>query len=157
MEALFQLISNVKTLDEGTIFQQVFDQQKYRDFIVSRNTWGQLFEKGEDVYGKVLGYYKPATEAIKKGRKRDGTPFSAGQHFTLRDSGKFYESFVVRSYRGYLEIDADPLKADGTNLFQQFGENILGLTEQSKEELVEFINHEGDYVEIVKETILRIN
>ena len=60
-------------------------------------------------------------------------------HITLRDTGEFYESFkVVPLLRGF-RIEADPDKGGGDNLFDDFGEDIVGLSEENILILCRFI------------------
>lgn len=96
----------------------------------------QLFEHGADSDGDILGYYSEYTEMLNP-EKMAGTPY------TLKDTGAFYDSFLIYIYKNYFEIDADPIKKDesgqDTNLFYEYGENIIGLNEQNLEKTREKI------------------
>lgn len=157
MEALFQMISNTKALDTNRVFEQVFSIAKYQEYVISRNTWGQLYEKGVDASGKVVGHYSHTSLKYNKGVKKSGDSYSPGDHYTFRDSGDFFNSFRLKAYYGYLEINSNPLKDDGSDWLNGTTEDLLGLTEESKEQLVDYIKGEEDVKEIIKETILRNN
>lgn len=98
----------------------------------------QLYEKGVGVDGKSLrsvyargaAVYAPKTEYYKREK---GQPIN---RVTLRDTGKFYNTFSVRVIsNGEMFIDADTLK-DGKDLQDQFGQ-VIGLNEESKSVLRE--------------------
>jgi hypothetical protein len=133
-------------LDEGLIFEIVFNDARIKDEIIRLNTEEQLFRRGIDSEGKSLGTYSPFTVEIKK---KKGQPTN---RITLKDTGEFYDSFRVTANRVSITIDADPIK-DDNNLFDDFGEEILGLTDESREKLKEMAVKK--YLEYWKTNILR--
>ena len=84
----------------------------------------QLYKEGEDSEGQSLGKYSPYTIKIKQSK---GQPTS---HITLYDTGEFYESFKVTYKGGELILDANGQK-DDTNLFTEYGDDILGLNDKN--------------------------
>jgi len=74
--------------------------------------------------GVSLGDYTAYTKSLKqqKGERYD--------HITLKDTGEFYNSFRIIFTGDALQIIANPIK-DDTNLFKEFGIDIVGLTEDS--------------------------
>lgn len=93
----------------------------------------QLFKEGIDEDGDVIGYYSEFTEAINPSKV-------AGSHFTLFDTGEFYASMYIAVNTNYIEVVADPIKIDDrtgetTNLFNEYGEGIIGLTDENKTKL----------------------
>jgi hypothetical protein len=84
----------------------------------------QLYEAGQDSEGKSLGKYSPYTIGIKQ---RKGQPTN---RITLYDTGEFYESFTVKYTGGELVLDANGEK-DDTNLFEEYGVDILGLNDRN--------------------------
>lgn len=129
--ALFNLIDKVKALDAEKIVINLIFKDEIRTFILDLNRQKQLFEKGEDTQGNVLGEYSGWTEEITGGRKKAGT------HYTLLDTGEFYKSFDVAVYSdNSFVIEADTLKDDGTDLARKFGQDILGLSDDSRGELI---------------------
>jgi len=130
------LINSLKAL-ESIVFQEIFNNPAMKRFIIALNTDapkdGQLFEKGIDSRGISLesigGPYSPFTIEVKlqKGQRVD--------HVTLKDTGEFYESFRVQVDKDFFTIDANPMK-DDTNLFTEWGEDILGLTDENLQILI---------------------
>ncbi len=80
----------------------------------------------------IGGDYSPQT--VVKGRKK--SPSSVD----LYDTGQFHESFRITNISGSgFEINSDSVKDDGTDLIEEWGEEIEGLTEESLEEAAEFM------------------
>lgn len=124
-------------LDERNLIKTLFEDQSFRKLIIDLNTHEQLYEKGIDSKGRSLGEYSIATiEGTKNflGKKQKGQRYD---HITLNDTGEFYNSFRVQlNYSdASIQITANGDKGDA-NLFQQFGVDILGLTEDSMSVLV---------------------
>jgi hypothetical protein len=72
---------------------------------------------------------------IQQGEKRKkGQPTD---RVTLKDTGDFYSSFQVLPFKGGFIIDADPIKED-TNLFDRYGEDILGLNDENLQLIIKF-------------------
>jgi hypothetical protein len=133
MDSFERLQEKFRKLDVNRILREVWRNPIVQQKITELNTKNQLFEKGEDSKGETLGIYTPFTIQIKveKGQRID--------HITLLDTGEFYESFkVVPLLRGF-RIEANPDKGGGDNLFDDFGENIVGLSEESLLILCTFI------------------
>ena len=99
--------------------------------ILDLNRMNQLFKKGIDSNNTVIGFYKSTYRGRKLGQlKRQGEPYD------FLDTGKFFESFKVIPGNKFFEIVADGQK-DGENLFDKYGEDILGLTEESRLQLTQ--------------------
>jgi hypothetical protein len=90
------------------------------------NTESQLFDEGIDSLGHDLGTYRPFTIEVKK---KTGLPYD---RVTLFQDGTFYGSFRVTYDTESFTIDANGDKGD-KNLFDVYGENILGLTDFNME------------------------
>jgi hypothetical protein len=68
----------------------------------------------------------------------------------LYDSGDFHESFRVENISGKgFEIKSNPIKDDGTNLLEEWGDDVEGLTFESLDKLSVFL------IKKYKELILR--
>ena len=115
------------------IINTLIKRPEFTDLIIELNTQGQLYEEGVDSLGVSLGNYAATTiegTASFAGRAERGLRFD---HITLFDTGDFYKSFkvVIRNESDdFFFIDANPIKED-TNLFQEWGEDIVGLTQDS--------------------------
>lgn len=102
----------------------LFQNAEFRKLIIDLNTIDQLYNQGVDSRGVSLGDYTAYTKSLKqqKGERYD--------HITLKDTGEFYKSFRIIFTGDALQIVANPIK-DDTNLFKEFGIDIVGLTEDS--------------------------
>lgn len=120
----------VKLLKEGEAWLKAFDSKTKEQVI----DWvqDQLFTKGIDGKGVVIGQYSYATELISKGRKQQG------DNYTLKDTGAFYNSFEVYVSEFLIEVTGDGKKGKD-NLYQKYGEYITTLTDENIEKLQEII------------------
>lgn len=143
---LGEVINTFKFMENKTFWKYVLKDKKFEIWTLDLIRQDQLFKEGEDGNGNILGYYSAYTEQLNPEKKE-------GSHYTLNDTGKFYESMIFNIFVDYLEIDADPIKTDKdtgeeTNLFQKYGEDIIKLNEENLElfkiKLVE------KYIETVK-------
>lgn len=143
---LGEVINVFKFMENRTFWKHVLQDEKFQIWTLDLIRQDQLFKEGQDGDGNILGYYTAYTEQLNPEKKE-------GSHYTLNDTGKFYESMIFNIFVDYLEIDADPIKTDKitgeeTNLFQKYGEDILKLNEENlelfKNKLVE------KYIETVK-------
>ena len=143
-------LEKFKQLNADNLAYKLANTSKFQELVVELNTKEQLFNKGEDSTGRRLsdigGKYSPVTMEIAKFK---GTPKKSASDINLHDTGDFYDSFRVTPYIGGFEIDAEPIK-DDTNLFKEWGENIVGLNEENKE----IINNE--YKNYFQEEIAKI-
>ena len=138
MAGLVTLLQNISNLDAQDIFFKTLNDAEVRAFIASLNTSVQLFEEGIDATGKRLdqikGPYAPSTVAKKR---REGLPVD---RVTLFDTGRFYESWrVIIGSDLTITIEADSDVRAGYDLQEDYGFNIVGLTDESLEQLKEFI------------------
>jgi len=156
MEVLIKKINQLKQAAQPSNFiVEVMRNDKLKQLIINLNAGkpgstlptSQLFALGVNSKGIRLeniggghpatGIYAPNTiEGVKgqyKGKKELGLPYD---RITLYSSGEFYESFKVsvltKGRDAEIIITADPTK-EGTNLYQDWGEDIIGLTEENKE------------------------
>ena len=143
---LGEVINVFKFMENRTFWKHVLKDEKFQIWTLDLIRQDQLFKEGQDGDGNILGYYSAFTEQLNPEKKE-------GSHYTLKDTGDFYESMIFNIFVDYLEIDADPIKHDKitgeeTNLFQKYGEDILKLNEENLElfkiKLVE------KYIETVK-------
>ena len=133
-------------LKGNSIWFEAIDQD-IKDMIIQMNTEDQLEEQGIDSLGRALGEYAPFTiqEKIEKGQRYD--------HITLKDTGAFYDSWVVSVNAGAILLDADDTSLYDEPLFTVWGEDVLGLTEENLAYLQEAIIER--YIEIISNELLR--
>jgi hypothetical protein len=121
-------------LKHAEIWKEVFKDSDFKEEILDWIRWDQLYNEGVDELGEIIGTYSTYTEILNP-EKQAGTPY------TLYDTGAFYRSMTIAILDLAIEIDADPIKTDEfgqtTDLFAEYGEGIIGLTDESKQKLVE--------------------
>lgn len=138
-ETIKKVISNIRKLDYNDVLEQFWSNDDIQEIIIDLNTKGdlirgkgQLFDLGIDSKGRDLGDYAPFTIEVKQA---SGLPYD---HITLYQDGIFYRSFYVVPNSEGFKIEANPIRED-TNLFLDFGADIVGLTADSKEILSRLI------------------
>jgi hypothetical protein len=155
MDALLQLAQRAANIDENAILIAVLANPDLQKKILDLNRINQLFDKGIDSTGRKLsdigGDYSPFTLdlAIKEGR-----PKKSADHIDLHDTGEFYESFYIVLGGEEFEIKANPVK-DDTNLFEEWGADIMGLTDESLAILSQFVKEL--MVPVIKQYLLYPN
>lgn len=121
-------------LKHAEIWREVFKDSDFKEQILDWIRWDQLYNEGVDEMGEIIGTYSTYTEILNP-EKQAGTPY------TLYDTGEFYRSMSIAILELAIEIDADPIKTDEfgqtTDLFTEYGEGIIGLTDESKQKLVD--------------------
>lgn len=119
-------------LTNQVIWISVMRKPLLKTFILDLVRNDQLFDQGIDEDGDVIGTYSEYTEMINPEKV-------AGSHYTLKDTGEFFNSFYIDVFPSYFEINANPIKTDDdgdtTNLFYEYGEGIMGLTTESMDKL----------------------
>lgn len=124
--------------DVDRVLYNVWSNPKVQIFVEQLNTEGQntsqLYEQGVNSLGASLGEYSPFTINMKL----HGNGDRRISHITLKDTGEFYESVVMSPFTKGFKIDADAQK-DDDNLFDIYGKEILGLTDENLQILIEFI------------------
>jgi hypothetical protein len=138
-----ELLRAIQALNENDAWRYAVTKQVL-DEIIRLNTEHQLEEQGIDSIGRELGDYSPYTMIIKrlKGQRTD--------HITLKDTGEFYDSFTATVNNTEIILGADGLKDDGTDLFREYGAEVLGLTEENIQYIIEDVKQGYiDYVNSV--------
>lgn len=139
LETLIRLAKRAKALNADQLMQLMVADPFFIPLVIDLNTKKQLYEQGVDADGNrlrsaITGADGYAAFTIRM-KEADGLPTD---HFTLYQEGDFYASFRARLVAGNdLEITADTQKPDG-DLADIFGPKIIGLTEESLTEVIEF-------------------
>ena len=128
-------LDKFKQLDADKMAYQLTRTGNFQDLVIELNTEDQLYNKCQNSKGESLsdigGDYSPVTIEISK---RKGRPKKSASSINLYDTGDFYNSFRVTPFVGGFDIDADPIK-DDTNLFSEWGDDIVGLNEQNLDKI----------------------
>jgi hypothetical protein len=132
---LYQSLLRVSRMNAATTFDLVFDTPHVKGIVIQMNTEMQLYQKGIDSEGESLesigGDYSNVTKDIKS---RNNQIYD---HITLKDTGDFYKSWRVYVANNTIVIQADTVK-DGDDLRARWGQNILGLTDESLGKLINY-------------------
>ena len=147
-KSLKRVAKNATNLKTKVLFQIIFKDNDVQNFILDLNVFEQLFKEGELSDGGLLPTYSTFSAQVNQGGVFRFTN-SQGQSFSrtktqndpifLLESGEFYKSFKVKVLDDGFVIQADALKDDGTDLVERYGKEILGLTKESKNEIVQKI------------------
>ncbi len=122
----------------------LIERPELEDLIIELNTEDQLFKRGVDSTGKSLGEYAASTKILKQD---DGLPFD---RVTLFQEGDFYKTWRVFMRNGDIIIEADGDK-DDKNLFDVYGEEVVGLTEENLQIVIDEIKKQTP--ELVKQLL----
>ena len=109
---------------------------RHHNFIEDAITEDQLYNQGIDGLGRSLGDYAPFTKEFKRTIAGQLGRDTRVDHITLRDTGDFHNSIKVSLERDGIKINSEPQK-DDTNLLDEFGEEILCLTDENLEEFIQ--------------------
>jgi hypothetical protein len=137
---VYLMLNRVQTLSDAEAWLYAFSSDKGLQQQILDRIKSQLYDRGVDERDKIIGYYKASTEAINPQK-------IAGTHYTFRDKGQFFQSLYIGWFSDYFFIDGNAQKGR-TNLFEKYGEGIIGLTDENEEWLHETIfNSYMEYVE----------
>jgi len=129
---------------EDQIIEEITNQKETQEFLIFV-LQEQLFQSGEDGKGVPIGMYSPFTITIKK---RKGQPTD---RVTLKDTGDFYDSYIIKPFNGGFTIDADGEKED-KNLFDIYGDDILLPNQESLDLIAEY--YEEQLIEYIKKLFI---
>lgn len=138
-DALKHIAQKAKKLNENKLLKEALSNSSIQADILELNTEEQLFDKGIDSAGISLGEYAPATifgTVNFKGKIEKGQPID---RVTLKDTGDFYKSFKFKNGANSFTIKANDEKDGAVLLTKQYGDEILGLTNESMETLIRWL------------------
>lgn len=129
-----ELLNKATRITFADVWKEVFRDEQFKTEILDWIRWDQLYNEGVDEFGQIIGTYSRYTEILNP-EKQEGTPY------TLYDTGEFYNSLLITVLDDGIEINGDGLKVDEfgqtTDLFEEYGYEIMGLTDESKEKLAQ--------------------
>lgn len=129
-----ELLNKATRITFADVWKEVFRDEQFKTEILDWIRWDQLYNEGVDEFGEIIGTYSRYTEIVNP-EKQEGTPY------TLYDTGEFYNSLMIEVLNDSILINGDGLKVDEfgqtTDLFQEYGYEIIGLTDESKEKLAQ--------------------
>ena len=105
MASIGQHYEKIKvTLNEAKITADLFAYIRSIEKELIEYNVNQINAESKDIFGKPIGFYSKATEAITNGEKK------AGQPFTGYDSGSWLGSFFLRPVSGGFQFWAKDTK-----------------------------------------------
>ena len=116
------LLRNGKTLSDVVAWYEVMDSKDMKDMIIRLVTRDQLFDRGIDAEGNVIGYYSYMTEIISGGAKQQG------DHYTLLDTGDMFDSLFVAVFANEFVILGDTGKIENQ---EWYSDKIFKLTDEN--------------------------
>ena len=138
MQAILDMTRNISNLNGDDIFLKITSQKGFLELIEKLNK--QQLQEGLNSDSNIIGLYSNRTERINPDKK-------AGTPYTLEDTGEFYDSFKVTADGEGVNIDAQR-RFKTKNIFEKYGIDILGLTEENHNEIIEYL------IPIIQEAIL---
>lgn len=144
---LHKMLENGLTLSIEDAWIIAWEDADFREWVLDLIREKQLFEKGEDKDGSVIGVYSEYTEMLNPD-KIAGTPY------TMKDTGYFFGSLFIDDWMGgeHVTIDGDGEK-DDNDLFEKFGYGIIGINQGNLSLVREEIKKK--FIKYVKETLFR--
>jgi hypothetical protein len=141
------IFDKIARLDEDKLW--VFSVDKpIRDKMIELNTDLQLYEFGIDSNGNPItsdlsgnSFYSDFTVQIKR------TKNQRFDHITLKDTGRFYDSFTVDVTVNDIIFDAEDSQFYDVPLFEVYGIDVLGLTDENMVYIKDTILH--NYLKIL--------
>lgn len=103
-----------------------------KEIILDMNSEVQLFEKGVNRYDVKISSFAPYSATTVQIKRAKGQPTN---RVTLRDEGDFHFSFFIEFTDESFQIKASDWKAN--MLVSQYGESILGLTNENFRDLAD--------------------
>ena len=142
MDIIENLAAKVSTFDLS-IDRILIDLAKEHDRLIVKMNTDQLY-KGIDSDGnEITPSYTPFTVDIKRQKNQ---PYD---RVTLKDTGDFHDSFLVRFNDDSFELDATDRKKP--KIDRKYGESIYGLTDDNITKLTESLK--DDFVQSFRKAI----
>jgi len=137
---LEEYAKKVKSINETTFWLSAANTEQVKKLIIKLNTEIQLGRQNVDSTSKKLseigGEYTDFTLELNASI---GRPKLGPDRIDLHATGRFWRSWRVTITAKRIIIEADPITTDGTNLTDRWGPKIIGLTNESFEQVKEQI------------------
>ncbi len=141
LDKLLRVLNNAINLDIDSIMFKIYFDNEIENFIITSNRIDQLSE-GLDTEGQIIGVYSAKTEEINYGQTFTFGGLTvekiAGEPYNLLDTGQFFNSIKLGVLKDGFVIYGNDIK-DGKSLSDRFDTELLGLTQENKNELAEKI------------------
>lgn len=131
---LTDLINNATALTTNGAVAFAMGKNENQFYTLELNRRRQLFFQGIDAKGKLLSSIGGPYTLFTLRQKEGARPVNRANLIDLFDTGEFYSTFNIILERDGFLIIADTKKEDG-DLQERWGNDIVGLTEESQEML----------------------
>jgi hypothetical protein len=115
-------LAKLKLTDANSWLYAFNSNDDLKDNVLNWLKQDQLFDKGIDSEGDIIGFYSFASQVASRGKKQQGTPY------TLFDTGDLYQSMFITVLVDHILINADTDKIEDQ---QWWREEIIGLTDEN--------------------------
>ena len=136
-ESIKSVLSKARNLQPDKMLYSIYIRNDIKRIIINLNRINQL-TKGLNSEGETIGVYSVVTDITSENTvfTFEGNRYEkiAGEPYNFVDTGDFFKSFQVQVDGDGFVIVADDNKENET-LTDKYGENILGLTRESLNEL----------------------
>jgi len=128
-KTIVALTSFKNSLNLFDLVTDAFERENLKEYVIKKNQ-EQLFKLGEDSEDDSLGEYSAVTVEHKKAL---GLPYD---RITLKETGAFFSTITIILTKTGIEFTANPIKKDEetgeeTDLFREFGKDIVGLNKKN--------------------------
>lgn len=128
--SLKNMAKNAAKLNSNKILKTVFDNKLLQAQILDLNTQDQMYERGVDAQGDLLGEYSAYSKLYKNFIAGGLGNDTRSDHKTYKDTGFFYRSFRFKNFKDGFYIKADSIKEGGVDLLDK-EPYLIGLDEKS--------------------------
>jgi len=141
---LHEMVRRRRLLSYALIWYEAFDSDLKKQILnwIQRD---QLTKFGIDADGDVIGYYSGVTASINPSKKFN-------THFTLDDTGSFYQSMFVQVLSDRILIEAGSDTYRKMQKKDWFTDRILNLTDENLRKLKAEIKEK--YIQAVRKILL---
>lgn len=130
MQRLFEICDNTIQLNPRDILIDILFDKNVQAYIIDLNQQSQLFDNQQRADGTILPKYAPSTMQHKINRFGQFP-----ERYVLYEDGIFFKSFNIVISDNDFTIAANPMR-DGFNILEKFGNDVLGLTDDSIDKLI---------------------
>jgi len=141
---LHEMVRRRRLLSGALVWYESFDTD-LKNKILNWIREDQLRKEGVDADGDVIGYYSLTTSFIDPIKKFN-------THYTLDDSGSFYQSIFIQVLSDRIVFDANSETFKKMKDQDWYSDRILNLTDENIEKLK--VEIKAKYIESVRKVLL---
>lgn len=132
MATLAEQLTRTKTIKPEKIEDDIIAFVRSLEAELLKLEKDRLFNTSKDIFGNAIGFYSKSTEAISKGAKKAGEPFSA------KDTGAFFSGFYMEENGGRFEFfSSDSKTNDILKSKNWLSHELFGLTDKELRNVIQ--------------------